>query len=457
MENENSISGTLAVMNHILLNVLGYSIEDPEFGQYIQLTYGDQKTVSLVQSVKHIRKYSEHVYERFESFLSVPGLFHYKMNFIDLIFSQFSGKEGAQQRCSSSIKHNERHMGIAKGNDISFHHKEQVLTRCFDARILALLYDKLQDSTHIDTTNVDEIEDYLETMTPKQFLDLLHSIIDECFSKEALTPFDTNDRSVDQTHKVLCQFLNIMVTYRELKHSIKYGDIGYLKRLFPHIVLIFADSNKTKYSAITLYMTWLLETPATSDNLKHAILANGLVNTSGRKDGFYEMDRLNEFTNYRLRLLMKSRSSNEELKDLFRRVALSSAYMSVIKDDIEALCGEKTNATHQPKDVSEDIYQLAHHLHTEGIVKRVHTGRDCELRVTNLPYRGLKLIEDRIANFNDLFVTEQDDDDHLYNGNEDTSIITLNETQPIELADFSDVIDANELATLAELALTQQD
>ncbi|KZZ96882.1 hypothetical protein AAP_00525 [Ascosphaera apis ARSEF 7405] len=334
MENENSVSGTLSVMNHILLQVLGYDIEDPEFGQYIQLTYGDQKTVSLVQSVKRMRKYSEHVYERFQSFLPIPGLFHYKMNFIDLIFSHFSGK-GEQQRCPSSVKHNEHHMGIAKGNVLPFHHKEQVLTRCFDARVLAMLYDNIQDSTEVDTTDVDEIEEYLQTLTPDEFLEKLSSMVRHTFSKEALSPFNTNDTSVDQTHRVSCQFLDVMVTYRELKHAIKFGDIGYLKRLFPRIAMIFAGSNKTKYCGITLYMTWLLETEAASQTLKHAILANSLVNTSGRKDGFYEIDRLNEFTNYRLRLLMKSRSSNEELKDLFRRMALSSAYTAIVKEGLE--------------------------------------------------------------------------------------------------------------------------
>ncbi|KAI5305190.1 hypothetical protein KEM56_005051 [Ascosphaera pollenicola] len=56
MEDEGSISGTLAVMNQIMLNVLGYKEDDPEFGRVLQLTYGDQKTVSLVHSVKQMRK-----------------------------------------------------------------------------------------------------------------------------------------------------------------------------------------------------------------------------------------------------------------------------------------------------------------------------------------------------------------------------------------------------------------
>lgn len=451
MENENSISGTLAVMNHIMLQVLGYDIEDPEFGQYIQLTYGDQKTVSLVQSVQRMRKYSEHVYERFESFLAIPGLFHYKMNFIDLIFSHFSGSD-KQQQCSSSIKHNEHHMGIAKGNDIPFHHKEQVLLRCFDARVLAMLYDQLQNSTQIDTTDVDAVEEYLEKLTPHELLDMLNTMTEDTFSQEALRAFDPKDPCVDQTHKVLCQFLDVMMTYREFKHSIKFGDIEFIRRLMPRIALIFAGSKKTKYCNITLYMTWLLETDATSDTLKHTILANGLVNTSGRKDGFYEIDRLNEFTNYRLRLLMKSRSSNEELKDLFRRIALSSAYMSVLKEDLEALCGENTNSTHQPKDISEDIYQLAHHLHSEGVVRRIQSGRKCDLVVSNLIEQGLNVIDDRVSKFNDQFVMYEDEDDYFDGYSTETQ---PSQTPKLELDDFSEIAKVDELATLAELALTR--
>lgn len=450
MENENSISGTLSVMNHILLKVFGYDIDDPEFGQYIQLTYGDQKTVSLVQSVKRMRRYSEHVYERFESFLAIPGLFHYKMNFIDLIFSHFSGSE-KEHRCPSSIKHNEHHMGIAKGNDLPFHHKEQVLIRCFDARVLAMLYDKLADSTNVDTTDFGEIEDYLERLTPDEFNSFLEEMIEDTTSQEALGAFNPRDSGIDETHKVLCQFLDVMMTYRELKHAIKYGDIGFIKRLFPRMALLFAGSKKTKYCSMTLYMTWLLETDAASDKLKHAILANGLVNTSGRKDSFYEIDRLNEFTNYRLRLLMKSRSSSEELKDLFRRMALSSSYTSIIKEGLEQLCGEFTNSTHQPKDVAEDIYQLAHHLHSEDIVRRIDSGRKCELKVANLIEKGLSVIDERVNNFNDQFI---DDDDDCSNVNQPTDSTTHTSTH-VELSDFADIVNVNELASLAELALTQ--
>ncbi|KAI5301061.1 hypothetical protein KEM56_002005 [Ascosphaera pollenicola] len=402
MEDEGSISGTFAVMNHILLDTLAYDIEDPHFGEIIQLSYGDQKIVSLVHSVKRIRKYSKHAYEKFEAFLPIPGLFHFKMNFMDLIYSHFSSDSDAL-KSPCSLKHNEHHIGIAKGHKLPFHHKEQVVMRCFDARVVAMAYDFIKTTSKVDITDFDAIEDHLESFNADTILLMLNRMVDQTFINESLLAFDKKDESVDQAHRVLCQFLDVMMTYKELKHAVKYDDIGFIK-------------------------SWLLNTQATSDPLKHAILANGLVNTSGKKDSFYEIDRLNEFTNYKLK------------------------YTSVIKSDVVKLCGEKTNLRHQAKDVRDDIYQLAHMLHSQKLTRRLDTGRFVDLQIHNLVDNRADNLYDRVEKFSAQYITKEDQDDHevefIKIEDEDNPDVSA----PLQLRDFSEVINVNEYASLAEFA-----
>ena len=54
-------------------------------------------------------------------------------------------------------------------------------------------------------------------------------------------------------------------------------------------------------------MTWLTQTDTASKELQDAILANSLVNLHGTNDGWFEMDRLNEFFNLQMKVLMATR------------------------------------------------------------------------------------------------------------------------------------------------------
>jgi hypothetical protein len=74
LENEGTIEGTFQVIDKIFLEQLGLDTAN-HFDKRIQLVYGDQKTVSLIGSVKRERKYSKDIYGRYDWLLPVPGLF----------------------------------------------------------------------------------------------------------------------------------------------------------------------------------------------------------------------------------------------------------------------------------------------------------------------------------------------------------------------------------------------
>ena len=90
LENEGTIEGTYEVIDNIFKQQL--KLDDiVDFKDRLFLVYGDQKTVSLIQSVKQERRYSENIYGQYQWLLPIPGLFHWRTNFIDMIYDVYGG------------------------------------------------------------------------------------------------------------------------------------------------------------------------------------------------------------------------------------------------------------------------------------------------------------------------------------------------------------------------------
>ncbi|KAJ5733290.1 hypothetical protein N7533_013737 [Penicillium manginii] len=88
-------------------------------------------------------------------------------------------------------------------------------------------------------------------------------------------------------------------------------------------------------------MTWLTQTKAADTELQTAILANGLVNLRGAEDGWFEIDRLNEFFNLHMKTPMATRrTSTIDITAMFRRTALTASYCTNLKEHRETTFGE---------------------------------------------------------------------------------------------------------------------
>lgn len=82
LENEGTLDGTYKVIDDIFLQQLQLDPNADFTDGPLYLTYGDQKTISLVQAIKGERRESKPYYQTYSSILPMPGLFHRRMNFI---------------------------------------------------------------------------------------------------------------------------------------------------------------------------------------------------------------------------------------------------------------------------------------------------------------------------------------------------------------------------------------
>ena len=115
------------------------------------------------------------------------------------------------------------------------------------------------------------------------------------------------------------RFLQLVETYKVLKHAIKLTDIGLLSRVLPRICIYFAGGRNKNYLLEMLHFFQLTSTDTCSPELQQAILVNSLVNIRGEQDSHYPIDLDNELLNRELKQLMHTRgNSTFNLDSLFR-------------------------------------------------------------------------------------------------------------------------------------------
>lgn len=427
LENEGTLRGTISVIDKIFQPQLG--LQAPaDFAGNIYLVYGDQKTVSLINSVKRDRKDSRNTYGRYGWLLPIPGLFHWRMNFIDMIYDLYSGPDTGWAPLST-LRHNRLFMCYVQGHKTPFHHKEELAMRSFEARIMAMFYNRIRPSCRCNDRS--EVDRYIAKLSPSTFVDHVEAIRETVFKTEPAPESELDEEldeeeekagagaesqttsTVDQEFIAHCRFIQQMETYLSLKYAIKYADIGIIERIFARSCLLFHGSKKRNYAHLSLYMTWLTHTAAASPELRTALLANGLVNLRGAKDGWFEMDRLNEFFNLQMKNLMIARRSSSQSPDqLFRQVALTSNYSTQLRSSWEDAFGKYSNGRHQMKDASEDVYRLAYELHAKNSVRQFVRGRETEFMPRDTVNLSVgNILYNNIEKFNEAQLVVDDTDD----------------------------------------------
>ncbi len=132
LENEGTISGTYNVIDEVFTQQLGYN-HTTDFNGRLYLVYSDQKTVSLIRTVQKER-----------------------------------------QEVESTLYYNKNYLSYVQGYKSPFHHKEEVVTRAFDARVTALFYRLLPQGVY--TAHPVQVNNYIRKLSRATFLDKVKEI-----------------------------------------------------------------------------------------------------------------------------------------------------------------------------------------------------------------------------------------------------------------------------------------
>ncbi|KAF5122360.1 hypothetical protein E5D57_002265 [Metarhizium anisopliae] len=354
---ESTNAGNLNVLRNIFQEQ--YQLPDEAFNDRLLLIYGDQKTIQRIRTIKSRRSRAARPVDSLQWALPVPALFHLRMNYLYMLSRTHFGAAGDG---SKATLYDTMNFWIRKGiqaKKADFYALEQLIIHSFQARICALMWSRLRDLGLGDTEM--EISRILQSYGPNELNGLIESIMQSYDVECRYT------RNPELRNHIL--FLQHTQNYLVLKHAIKHADLGLLHRAITRSCVYFHASGQHKYAFEMLYLKRLISTTAAAPELQRAILANGLVNTTGADDGWLEIDRLVEFHNGTLKTILRDRRGSAiTVKYLMENCALNTEFFKSVAENIESLLGMNHNANHPEKKAIKDIRMMAGVLVESGSI-----------------------------------------------------------------------------------------
>lgn len=154
----------------------------------------------------------------------------------------------------------------------------------------------------------------------------------------------------------------------------------------------FWGAGSTNYGneLLELACNFLVEFP---EDLCTAVLNNYLVNTTGLRGHWLELDLLQEHFNFWIKRLFNSKSHDFDAKHLAEAVGLNIGGFSALRDRFPGLFGIKKNShTHTDAATLDDINALGGHYRTEKILVYVK-GRSQPYMVKDEWAEGYNILE----------------------------------------------------------------
>lgn len=382
LEDEATIEGNYRILADIFRQQF-HLTDDKHYSEVLYLVYGDQRTCQRIRACKRERLDATSAYDKHQWVLPVTGLWHLRLNFLYMIMRIFYG--GAKTERQYSMLYPQ--INLLERRNIPadrapFHHMEELILHSFDARIVAVFLRLIRG--RCDIKNIESVRIFIRSLSPQQLIayiaEIRQTVLEEAVIHEANRTVATSEQSrcssasttpaKDTEFLNHVKFLQLVETYKVLKHAIKHADIGLLKRALSRCCIYFAGSSSKNYAMELIYLWWISASSASDPVLQRAVLANGLVNQQGKANTFFEIDRLNELLNLELKDLLRSRgNSTFNVGALFRWSVLTSGYTSPACRLLERIFGERTNTDHTVKSAATDIQVLADILADESIFR----------------------------------------------------------------------------------------
>lgn len=263
---ESSIVGQINVLNTIYQE-LKVDTSHEEISKHVQLVIGDQLSVSGIRTSQQNRAGQEDGYESFESFVCIPGLFHYKMAGATGVMTVHLGSSKAGKANPTSLHwHNtvlERKPIVATSLP-PFGVSRDLISDSLDARILHCLlrvsgHETLSSYSRALTTldGTDKmfeksweklLSDATQVYTRYTDIPLVHSLREE---RLLASP---DEKKGDMVYEKSVLFMRDALVLREFSDSIKSGDSGRILNILKDLVFLYRGCGRSKYAHESLIL-----------------------------------------------------------------------------------------------------------------------------------------------------------------------------------------------------------
>jgi hypothetical protein len=432
---EGTIEGTYGVHRDIWINKFGLKEEDEAhcFDDRLWLVWGDQKTAQMIRSLKGEQIRARRAFDRRAWLIGPTALWHTQQSLLHLMVRthwESLGTIDSKATLRHGIVYWDRR-GITREN-AKYHLVEPLITQGWKARVLAPFYETL--SAHgrlqgVDVTKSDRVETFdkaIGGLLPSEFLNIVEQVREVAFTYDAWL-----GQHGDKEFTSMCRYLQQGELFLTLRHAVRHGDTGLIRRLLEPLCVMFYGAEQMRYGYEMMYLRWLLTDGVSSPELQESLLGSSLVNLTGRPDSFKAIDLALEHVNSSYAIDMKMyKNSTHDVEKTFDRVALTSSYISPLRTAIEKCFGEAYNPKHGFKSTLADIFSLACHLFAEGYGKpgpRINAGNlntHDQFESHDVLGIGSELLPGKIDAFNAdklklLHESHQSDEDSFFSTGED--------------------------------------
>ena len=418
MKDESTTSNNIQILEDIYGRQFQMKDNNPVFATALRLVGGDLKTWSRIQSAKHLRcEVSERPFDRFDWLLPGLGLWHLRLNMLQLIHRIHWGE--VKPADPSTLQYAADRWGrsrVVQPND--FQALEDLIIHSYQSRVVGIWIRCLRREK-LNPRRIEEITPWLKAQTSgtsgswSLMLNQISSMIHASLPTVAI---DTQAPTRDQefhNHQKYCALVEIYLT---LRYAIKYADIGLLRHALRDTAIVFqaAAARAPKYGHALLYTLHLVDSPAATMRLQECVLTNSLVNLEGAEDSNFELDRLLELLNNNLKAFQQERSYYSKDSDtLLEHWALNGPYFLELKRAVESSFGRPKSGKHPAKSASEDVWSMALNLAHKSL-GRVVGDRFSFNPATDLFTEGLSRLGENVLKYNQQYVQDLstiDDDD----------------------------------------------
>ncbi|KAJ7679242.1 hypothetical protein DFH06DRAFT_975213 [Mycena polygramma] len=390
---ENSITGNIEVIDAIN-KALGLDADDPDFAKHIQIIAGDQLTIARQRSILGVRLGHESGSQAWRHIVLMPGLFHAKIADCHGLLETHFGKPNAGTRSPGSLGfHNTvlDRLPITLTSLPPFRTCRDLIMVSLYARVLhCLLLVSGKDSLEAYTSSVnswsaivadataiydryadlDRVQELREQRIPLEHQrDVEAKAANKGKKPDAPLP---HIKKGDMVFENTILFLRDALLTREFTDAIKAGDSGRVVNILRLWVFSYRGSGRSKYAHEMLHLLHNLICVWT-DELRHVILQNWLLNPTGRPNSFVEIDLVQEHLNFWIKKIYKADGDGHSW-DWLAMISPCVDVLRTLATRINTDLGARQGSKHTIPDLEEDITALMDSL-DEHDVYTVQPGR----------------------------------------------------------------------------------
>lgn len=402
MRDESTTTNNIHILDDIYSRQLGS--DRKMCPKNLHLIYGDLKTVKRILAVKAIRRGAENVYDRYEWLIPGLGLWHLRLNFLQMLHHVHWG--GANHADPTTLQYAadrwQRHRVVQPNN---FQALEDLIIHSYQSRICGVWL-ILARRKGLRATRIEDIGSWFFDQPRGSWSFMLDELAYYLDINKQQSHDPESRRVVDDfmiNHRAFCAHVE---SYLMLKHAIKFADIGLLKYALRDCMVMFQakESGAPQYARELIRLVHLTDSEASAPELQRAVLANSLVNLHGESGNSFETDRLLELLNNVMKYFQKERSSFvHDSERLLTAWALNGPFLAHLKEQLDRIFGKPNNPRHAKKAVYEQLLNMANELERSGI-REQDEERFSLFPVRSLHREGLKRLSDNISRFNNDMV-----------------------------------------------------